>query len=416
VGVVLFTSMAYNLDIPFTLAAAGIFIFGVVVAVFLLARGGATKRPRKDDAKGKKPAKKSSTSTKDSAKKATKGTEKKKTPSKPEKKSATPKTEVRKSDPAKAVDQAATSSVTPAAVAESPKTEQRSKAESKNEKKKQARKSATKPVVVEEPEELSLEDLEFARVMTGNVKKSAAVGSTSSGVSSTKKGEATETAQADGAEQSTGPRNWAEINAKNTEVQKFKGKLKEAEKEISELRKIIDENKRKMREYNLVNAKLVSEKTTLKESYEDKISRLKADIEAMRDNRDVSVKSGDALRDRNYVVNVLQQERDSYKNQYSDLQSAYDDLRKEFQKATEGDNENLTKGLQQQLEALSLEHGKLVSALQEAKQNEAAIHDQLQAERRNAAHLQSLLDSSAASKEHTADEAGREVDPEPVSS
>jgi CII-binding regulator of phage lambda lysogenization HflD len=399
--------MAYNLDVPFTLAAAGIFVVGVIVAVFLLARGSPPKRPRKDESKSKKPAKKSSASAKEAKKPKT---DKKKPASKPEKKTAAPKAEVRKSDPAKAVDQAATSSsVTPAAstVAESPKTEARSKAESKNEKKKQARKSATKPVVVEEPEELSLEDVEFARVMTGNAKKSAAVGTS-------KKAEA-DTAEAETTDLTASGRNWAEINAKNSEVQKFKGKLKEADKEISELRKIIDENKRKMREYNLTNAKLVSEKTTLKDGYEDKISRLKADIEAMRDNRaDVSVKSGDALRDRNYVVNVLQQERDSLKNQYSDLQSAYDDLRKEFQKASGGDNENLTKGLQQQLEALSQEHGKLVSALQESKQNEAALHEQLQSERRNAAHLQSLLDTSAAGKE-VANEDGHE-DTEPISS
>lgn len=396
--------MAYGLDVPLTVASGIILLIGAVVVAIMLAKGGGPKKTRGPSKDGKKPSTKKS-STKDGKKKSasTPKTEKK-TASKAEKKTAsTPKTEkkeVKKSDPKKE-QPAASTSETPA-VAESPKTETKSK----NEKKKQAKKAA-KPVAVE-PEETSAEDIEFARTMSSNAKKAPF------GASSSKKAE-TEAAEAEAAEPSSaaGARNWAEINAKNSEVQKFKAKLKESEKEVAELRRIIEDNKKKMREYNLTNAKLVSEKTSLKESYEEKIARLKADIEARRENRDVTVKSGDALRDRNYVVNVLQQERDTYKNQCTDLQLAYDDLRKEYQKLSEGDNEKVAKGLQQQLEAVSMERNKLVAALQEATQSEATVRDQLQAERLNVAKLTALLDSGAnntTGKEHAAgaDEDGKE--------
>jgi len=404
--------MAYGVDVPLIIVSIVLLVLGAVLAMILLAKGGGAKKPRGKDTTGKKPSKKSST---DSGKRKSTPTPKteKKAVTKTEKKTTTPKTEkkeVKKSDPKKA-DQATTSE-TPAAVPESPKVETAArKAETKTEKKKAAKKAA-KAVAVEVPEETSAEDLEFARVMSSTSGKHATKGPSASG--SSKKAEA-ETAEAKAAEQSaSGARNWAEINAKNSEVQKYKAKLKESEKEIADLRRIIDDNKKKMREYNLTNAKLVSERSAQKETYEEKIARLKADLEGRRENRDVTVKSGDALRDRNYVVNVLQQERDTYKNQCTDLQLAYDDLRKEYQKLSEGDSDAAAK---QQLEALSREHSKLVAALQEASQSEAALREQLQAERVNAAKLKALLESSASNstgKEHTAgeDEDGKD---EPIS-
>jgi len=355
--------MAYGLDVPIIIAAAVALAIGTVVALIMLLRGPA----KKPAGRGGKDTKKSSSSSTTPTKKPTapKKDSSKKVATTP-KKAATPKSEKKKSEkdnkkataakPAKV--EKPTASETSAVLPESPKVEPVGM--SKTEKKKQAKRAAKAAAAAAVPvhEETSAEDIEFARTMSNNAK----------GVSGKKKEVEAEEVE-ETAQQGTS-RNWAEINAKNSEVQKYKAKVKENEKEIADLRRIIEENKKKMREYNLTNAKLVTDRNTQKEQYEEKIARLKADIEARRDNRDVVVKGGDALRDRNYVVNVLQQERDSYKNQ---------------------------------LDAVSLEKNKIYKALQEAQQAQTAAIDALQAERVNVARLTALLEGGSSSgKEHVA--------------
>jgi formate dehydrogenase assembly factor FdhD len=323
--------MAYGLDVTLIIGATATFFVGVIVLAILFLRSGGKskhhKKPHKGESKkteSKKPKAEKKTATKSQTKKPetkvpTPKVEKKGTKQASSSKPAPKKKEAPQAAPAKPVD-VAPSEPQPESLPE-PQTSKKGKKEKK------------RPHFLTEEDK---EDLEFALALRGNASNVA-----------TRDIDTSESA----VEISKSDRSWAEINARNTEVQKLKERLSASEGEVLKLKQIIAENKKKMRDYNRINAKLASEKGTIASGYEDKIARLQAEIEARRENREVASSSGDSLRDKNYVVNVLQQERDNYKAQCAELQAAFAQLKGK----SEVDTDQIIKTLQEQIETISRE-------------------------------------------------------------